>query len=155
MKKSANTLILLASLLIFGIISITGCASSFPIVRMYNGSQLEKQQISVISPTGGYEGLAGGRQDVYILKVDDTQFKKADIDNHASIEVLPGEHHLTVAAMIMHNGKRYPFEDPEPLTYKFEGGKQYYVYCTATDSEQSIIHFWMEDSSGKVVAGTK
>jgi hypothetical protein len=135
---------------------VAGC-KTFPTVQTYEGKQLPKQDVALVSPSPGYEGLLGGRQDVYILKVDGVNLKKVDIDSHASLEILPGEHRLTVSAMLRRDGGRVAFEDPNPITYRFEAGKQYRVYCRLSpgpNQNQAEVRFWMEDDSGKVVAGT-
>jgi hypothetical protein len=124
--------------------------------QQYDGPPLDKSRIATISPAPGYNGLVRGRQDVYLLMIDGKELSKADRDGHAVFEVMPGEHSITVAAMLQRENQRVPFEDPNPIRYNFEAGKRYSVFCKMDDGPspgQTVVRFWMEDETGKVVSG--
>ncbi|WP_127997208.1 hypothetical protein [Piscinibacter defluvii] len=147
----------LALCTVFAAFLVASC-KSFPTVKTYEGERQPQQKVALVSPTPGWEGLAGERQDVYFLKLDGVALTKSDIDNHASLEVLPGVHRLTVAARLRVAGERVLFEDPNPITYNFEAGKHYQVYARLSPGPtpgQAVARFWMEDDSGQVVVGTK
>jgi hypothetical protein len=142
---------------VFAALLMAGC-KTFPTVQTYEGERQPQQKVALVSPTPGWEGFAGQRQDVYILKLDGVALSKSDIDNHASLEILPGVHRLAVAAMLRVNGGRVLFEDPNPITHNFEAGKHYHVYARLSPGptpHQAVARFWMEDDSGRVVVGTK
>lgn len=131
---------------------------TFPTVKTYEGERQPQQKVALVSPSPGWEGLAGERQDVYLLKLDGVALAKSDVDSHATLEILPGEHQLTVAAMLRVNDQRVLFEDPNPIIHKFEAGKHYRVYARLSPGptpKQAVARFWMEDDSGRVVQGTK
>lgn len=141
----------------FATLLMAGC-ETFPTVKTYEGDRQPPQKIALVSPTPGWEGFAGERQDVYILKLNGVALSRSDIDSHATLELVPGVHQLTVAAMLRIGGQRVLFEDPNPMTYDFQAGKHYKVYARLSPSptaSQAVARFWMEDESGRVVVGTK
>jgi hypothetical protein len=137
---------------------LVASCKTFPTVKTYDGERQSQQKVALVSPSPGWEGFAGERQDVYLLKLDGVALSKSDVESHATLEILPGEHRLTVAAMLRVNDRRVLFEDPNPITHNFEAGKHYRVYARLSAGptpNQAVARFWMEDDTGRVVVGTK
>ncbi len=138
------------------IVALTSSCATPTKLRLYDGAQLEKEKVALITPTPGYNGIVNGRQDVYILRVDGRELSPKERDSHAVLEVMPGEHTLAIAAMLQRGSQRVAFDDPKPLQYKFEGGKNYSIFCkmeSGATPDQTIVRFWMEDETGKLVSG--
>ena len=163
MKCLAQAVRLVALLFVVAL-PLSGCSSSTNL-RMYEGSQLPADSIanvSSISPKSQFDYV--GKKSAYwhytsslntwILEFDGQKLKMDDVNKHANLEVLPGEHRLKVAADL--GGKA--FDDPELLVFRTEAGESYLLMARkdeGPETNQIIIRFWVMDSSGKVVAGTK
>lgn len=131
-----------------------GC-KSFSTVPMYAGERLPPDQVAKISPTPGWDTLSS-RLDTFILAVDGKDLDPKAIDEHASVEVLPGMHAIAVAAMLERGGQRIPFKDPKPLEFVAEAGEEYLVKARAApgpEENQTVVRIWVEDSSGETVIG--
>jgi hypothetical protein len=78
---------------------------------------------------------------------------------HASVQVTPGSHRLKVGASFLrsYGSNQSTFLDPEPIEFVAAAGQRYVVRArTDTSGKDAVlIRFWIEDSSGTVVAGTK
>ncbi len=90
----------------------------------------------------------------FILEIDGQKLNLDDVNSHVSLEVLPGEHQMEVAANV--GGKSIDALDP--LIFLAEAGESYLVIARSeegSEENQILLYFWVVDSSGEVVAGTK
>jgi hypothetical protein len=133
------------------------CASS-RVVKMYSGSELDAAHVAIVRPATEYEfGVFGERPGVRILRVDGVGLQRSDVDSHCAVELLPGNHRMTVATTITVEGKRVAFEDSVPLAFRCEAGAEYSVFCQVVPGptpDQPVVRFWMEDASGRTVSTT-
>jgi len=154
----------LTLLMYFITLLLSGC-SPIPTLRMYEGSQLPADQIATIGSIGPSSASNYVRKSraywhyqsslyTFILEIDDKKLKLEDVNKRVSLEVLPGEHRMKVAANV--SGKS--FDDPEPLIFLAEAGENYSVMARSeegVDENEILLYFWVMDSSGNEVAGTK
>jgi hypothetical protein len=143
---------------------LSGC-SPLPTLRMYGGSQLPADQVAIIGSIGPSSASDYIRKSraywhyqsslyTFILEIDGKKLSSEDVNKRISLEVLPGEHRMKVAANV--DGKSLC--DPEPLIVLAGAGENYSVMARSEEGPEEneiLLYFWVIDSSGNIIAGTK
>ena len=136
------------------LIYMSGCASVAS-VPMYQGKRRTMAEVGRITPTD--QAMFSSRLATHILAVDGEKLASDAIRKQASVDVLPGIHNVTVMAMLHRHKQRVPFEDPKPLEIAVKADEEYFVMSRSSEGRQAneiVVRFWVEDSSGNVVAGS-